>query len=115
MKLALQSGATYVRDGGLMGAGAGSLNIWASRRIVANGLSALTGTLLGGLLTTPSGASFWDAGTLSARLYGGRGLRLLSGLDLSARSGATPHFLRVGDLNLVGLANPLRLIAPKQL
>ena len=40
VKLALQSGATYVRDGGLMGAGAGSLNIWASRQIAANGLVA---------------------------------------------------------------------------
>ncbi len=114
VKLALQSGATYVRDGGLMGAGAGSLNIWASRRIAANGLSALTGTLLGGLLTTPSGASFWDSGTLSGRLYAGRGLRLLSGLDLSA-IWRNPALLRVGDLNLVGLANPLRLIEPKQL
>ncbi len=114
VKLALQSGATYVRDGGLMGAGAGSLNIWASRRIAANGLSALTSTLLGGLLTTPSGASFWDSGTLSGRLYAGRGIRLLSGLDLSS-IWRNPGLLRVGDLNLVGLANPLRLIEPKQL
>src|SRR4029077_16713652 len=32
VKLAIQSGATYVPDGGLMGAGAGSLNVWASRK-----------------------------------------------------------------------------------
>jgi serine protease AprX len=114
VKLALQSGATYVPDGGLMGAGAGSLNIWASRRIAADGLSALTGSLLGGLVTTPSGASFWDAGTLSARLYSGVGLRLLSGLDLR-QVWNNPAYLRVGDLNLVGLANPLRLVAPKRL
>ena len=38
VKLALQSGATYVPDGGLMGAGAGSVNFWASRKITAGGL-----------------------------------------------------------------------------
>ena len=32
VKLAMQTGATYVKDGGLMGAGAGSVNFWASRK-----------------------------------------------------------------------------------
>ena len=71
VKLALQSGATYVPDGGLMGAGAGSVNFWASRKITGS-----TG-LLGSVLTAdcsaavggPSGASFWDDGTLATRLY----------------------------------------------
>jgi serine protease AprX len=41
VKLALQSGASFVADSGLMGAGAGSLNIWASRLIAVNGFSSL--------------------------------------------------------------------------
>src|SRR5262249_5593210 len=38
VKLALQNGATYVPQGGLMGAGAGNMNAWASRRIASSGL-----------------------------------------------------------------------------
>ena len=54
------------------------------RKKVATSLTnALTSTLVGGILTAPSGASFWDNGTLSSRLYGGVGIRLLSLLDLS--------------------------------
>jgi serine protease AprX len=113
VKLALQSGATYMPDAGLMGAGAGSLNIWASQKIAANGLSALTTNLVGGLVTVPTGASFFDAGTMSARLYSGLGVRLLSMLDLS-RVWSNPAVLRYGDLNLVGLLNPLRFVPAKQ-
>jgi subtilisin family serine protease len=111
VKLALQSGAAYVPRAGLMGAGAGSLNVMAARRIAQGGLSALgsslLNTLVGGVLTPSSGASFWDTGTLSARLYNGFGVRLLSTLDLS-RVWSNPGLLAVGDLNLVGLLNPLR-------
>jgi subtilisin family serine protease len=108
VKLALQSGAAYMRDGGLLGGGAGSLNIWASRKFAAGGLSlsSLTSTLLGGVLATPSGASFWDAGTLGDRVYKGLGIRLLSLLDLS-RIWSNPSHLKYGDLNLAGLLNPL--------
>ncbi len=38
VKLVLQMGATYVKDGGLRGAGAGSVNFWASRKVAATGL-----------------------------------------------------------------------------
>ncbi len=118
VKLALQSGAGFVREGGLMAAGAGSLDIWASRRITANGLTTLLdplfSTLLGGTRLTPSGASFWDAGTLSARLYDGRGIRLLSLLDLS-RIWSDPSRLHFGDLNLAGLLNPLSAIPSNDL
>jgi serine protease AprX len=112
VKLALQSGATFIPDGGLIGGGAGSLNIWASRQIAANGLS-LPATLIGSLVS-PSGASFWDAGTLTARLYSGVGIRLLSALDL-ARVWSDPRLLRFGDLNLVGVLNPLAQVAPNPL
>jgi hypothetical protein len=118
VKLALQAGASYVPDGGLMGGGAGSLNIWASRRIAAQGLGAVTSnllnTLVGGLLTPPSGASFWDSGSLAGRVHSGAGIRLLSLLDLS-RIWSNVGLLKYGDLNLVGLLNPLRSLPGNQL
>jgi hypothetical protein len=89
-----------------MGAGAGSVNFWASRQVTANGLTALTNTLVGGLLTPASGAAFWDDGSMTKRLYGGLGIRLLGWLDLPL-VWANPSLLNVGDLNLVGLLNPL--------
>jgi serine protease AprX len=113
VKIALQSGATYMPDAGLLGAGAGSLNIWTSRKIAANGLVSLTTTLLGGLLG-PSGASYWDAGSLAARLYDGVGLRLLSFLDLS-KIWSNTSLLKFGDLNLVGPVNLLSLVPPNRL
>lgn len=115
VKLALQNGATYVQDGGLMGAGAGSVNLWASRTIAANGLTgSLLTTVVGSSTVTSSGASFWDAGTLGGRLYAGLGIRLLSILE-APLAWATPSMLKYGDLNLVGLANPLASMAPKWL
>jgi serine protease AprX len=118
LKLALQSGAGFVRDAGLMGAGAGSLNVWASRRITANGLTALLdplfSTLVGGSQSGSSGASFLDAGTLSARLYDGRGIRLLSLLD-ALHLWNDPSRVRYGDLNLVGVLNPLSAMSPNDL
>jgi serine protease AprX len=116
VKLALQSGATYVKQGGLMGAGAGSVNFWSSRKIAANGLlgSLITSTI-GGLSVTSSGASFWDVqGQLGSRLYKGIGLRLLSVLE-APLMWLNPSLLRDGDLNLVGLFNPLASIGPKWL
>jgi serine protease AprX len=111
VKLALQSGATYLPNDGLMAGGAGSANFWASRQIAgASGLTALTQALLGG----PSGASFWDAGTLTTRLYKGVGIRLLSLSDLLAAL-LNPSVLHWGDLNLVGLTNPLSSVAPNPL
>jgi hypothetical protein len=107
--MALQSGATPIDDGGLMGAGAGSLNIWASRQIAAKGLPALVNSvtsLLGSLLGDAGGAFFWDTGTLAHRVYTGQGLKLLSLLDLS-KLWSNPAAVKVGDLNLAGLLNPL--------
>jgi serine protease AprX len=115
IKLAMQTGATYVTAGGLMGAGAGSVNLWSSRQQASSGLvSGLLSAVIGGVLTAPSGAAFWDAGTLSNRLYQGSGIRLLSLLD-AALAWLNPSLLKYGDLNLVGLLNPLQFIAPKNL
>jgi serine protease AprX len=115
VKLALQMGATYMPDAGLIGAGAGSMNVWASRKITASGLlSALTSTLLNGVLTNSSGVAFWDAGTLSHRVYTGEGLRLLSAAD-ALLAWLNPSLLKVGDLNLLGLGNPLARVTGNQL
>ena len=115
VKLAMQSGATYVTDGGLMGAGAGSVNLWSSRTIAASGLTgSLIGTVVGGVSAKSSGVSFWDAGTLGGRLYAGIGVRLLSVLT-APLVWLNPSLLHYGDLNLVGLLNPLASVAPKWL
>jgi subtilisin family serine protease len=117
IKLALQSGATYMKDGGLVGGGAGSVNVWTSRQITANGLTSLLTSVTSALglnlgqPSGPSGASFWDRGSLSGRLYNHTGIRLLSLLDLS-RIWSNPLLLNTGDLNLVGLANPLAQLKP---
>jgi serine protease AprX len=116
MKFALQSGATYMPDAGLMAAGAGSVNFWSSRKTAQYGpVLSLPTALIGGLLAKPSGVVFWDAGTLSDRLYGGTGLRLLSLLDLLPAWLNPSSFLKFGDLNLVGLTNSLASLTPKQL
>lgn len=115
LKLALQTGATFMRDGGLMGGGAGSVNFWASRKLAGNSLTALVTTTVGGLLSPASGAAFWDAGTLSSRLYGGVGLRVLSLLEGPLAWLDPEHYLHTGDLNLFGLANPLASTGSNQI
>ena len=115
VKLALQNGATYMVDGGLMGGGAGNANFWASRKIAASGLTAnLLNTVVGALGVTSSGASYWDSGTLSNNLYSGTGIRLISTL-LAPLVWLNPSLLNFGELNLLGLANPLATMVPKYL
>jgi serine protease AprX len=115
VKLALQTTATYVPNGGLLGAGAGSVNFWNARKAAASGLLGnLVSSLVGGLLSPSSGAAYWDAGTMTGRVYGGTGLRLLSPLD-ALLAWLNPSLLKFGDLNLVGLSNSLASIAPKRL
>ena len=114
VKIALQNGATFLPDAGLMGAGAGSVNFWASRQIIVNGLGALPNTVIAGASVSASGAAFFDGGTLSGRLNAGLGMRLLSAADAAA-AWLNPSLLQFGDLNLVGLTNPLASMTPKYL
>ncbi len=114
VKLALQNGATFVHDGGLMGGGAGEVNFFATRKLASNGLVSGLLTTIGGLLAPSSGASFWDAGTLSGRLYQGIGIRLIDTL-LAPLVWLNPSLLNFGDLNLLGLNNPLASVVPKYL
>jgi serine protease AprX len=107
LKLALQTGSTYMVDGGLLGGGAGSVNFWNSRKSTSNGLlNNLISTLVGGVLAPASGAAFWDSGTLMTRVYGGYGVRLLSLLELPL-AWLNGQYLVWGDLNLFGLSNPI--------
>jgi hypothetical protein len=103
-----------MRDAGLMGAGAGSVNFMASRKLTTTLLGLLPTNLIGGLLSPASGAMFWDTGTLATRLYAGVGIRLLSILQ-GPLVWLNSTLLNTGDLNLLGLDNPLASIAAKSL
>jgi serine protease AprX len=114
VKIALQTGSTYMWDGGLMGGGAGSVNFWASRKAAANGLTNVLSTVVGGVLSPVSGVVFWDSGSMTKRLYAGTGLRVLSLLEapIAWLSGG---FLRWGDLNVIGLTNPISQARPNEI
>jgi len=114
LKIALQTGSTYMWDGGLMGGGAGSVNFWTSRKNAANGLTNLVSTVVGGLLTPASGVVFWDAGTMTKRLYSGTGLRLLSLVEAPI-AWLTGDYLHWGDLNVIGLTNPIGQTRPNEI
>ncbi len=114
LKIALQTGSTYMWDGGLMGGGAGSVNLWTSRKNAANGLTNLLSTVVGGLLTPAGGAVFWDSGTMTKRLYAGSGLRLLSLLEAPI-AWLTGGYLRWDDFNVIGLSNPLGKTRPNEI
>jgi serine protease AprX len=114
VKFLLQSGSTYMTDGGLMAAGAGSANFWSSRQTEASGGLSLVTSLVGGLLDHPGGASFWDSGTMSERMYAGTGIHLLNLLQLPFIL-LNPGQLTAGNLNLVGLTNPINLLGPNRI
>jgi hypothetical protein len=124
VKLALQTGATFMTDGGLLGGGAGSVNFWSSRQSTAptsvlggllGSVLGLVDTLVGGGPSHPSGAAFWDSGTLSSRIYGGVGIRLLSPSD-GPLAWLDPHRYLTSDvLNLFGLSNPLASTGSNQI
>jgi hypothetical protein len=97
-----------------MGAGAGNVNFFASRKAAAGFLGLLPSTLVGGLLSPATGVVFWDSGTMMTRLYGGLGRRLLSLLQ-APLVWLNPALLNFGDLNLLGLGNPLASVVPKTL
>ena len=114
LKIALQTGSTYMRDGGLMGGGAGSVNFWTSRKVAASGLTNLLSTVIGGVVTPSGGAVFWDSGSMTKRLYAGTGLRVLSLLE-GPLAWLTGGYLKWGDLNVIGLTNPLSQTHPNEI
>lgn len=112
VKIAVQLGASYLPEAGLVGGGAGSVNFAASMKIAD---ASLVTSLLGAvdsLLGTSSGATYHDAGTLIDRVYDRSGIRLLSLLDLGVLFGEDPES---GVLSLLGLSNPLANTPANQL
>jgi serine protease AprX len=106
IKIALQMGATFMPQAGLVASGAGSVNFPQSQKVAATGLvSSLLGTV-DKLLGTSSGATFRDTGTLIDRVYDRTGIRLLGLLDLGWLLG-TADYAEPGVLNLLGLSNPI--------
>ncbi len=112
VKFELQSGSTYMTDAGVYGAGAGNANFWTSRQVQAN--SNVITSLTSLLFDRTGGVSFWDAGQLQNRLYAGTGLRLLNLLELPGII-LNPAKLAWGNLNLIGLTNPISVLAPKRI
>ena len=108
IKLLVQTGSSYLPEDGLVAGGAGSVNFWSSRRAAVNGLDDLLGALplIGGLFIQPGGATFWDAGRMSQRLYDGVGLNRLGLLEL-VDALLRPFNLQWDTLHLVGDNNPI--------
>jgi len=113
LKMALQGGATYMVDGGLMGGGAGSVNFWSSRKMAASGLTNVVSTVVGGVLTPASGVMFWDRGSMTTRMYRGYGLRVLSLLEAPI-AWLNGNYLQWDELNLIGLGNALAQTHPNE-
>ncbi len=114
VKIALQMGARYMSDGGLIGAGAGNVNFAQTMKVAQSGLvSSLLNTVTS-VLGLSSGATFRDRGSLIDRVYDRTGLRLLGILDLGALLGGAENG-EWGVLNLLGLTNPLGSVPPNRL
>jgi serine protease AprX len=114
VKVALQMGASFVPDGGLVGAGAGSVNFPQALKLARTGLVPTLLTTVNGLLGTSGGATFRDSGTLIDRLYGNSGLKLLGILDLGILWQQADN-TEWGVLNVLGLLNPLAKIPAHRL
>jgi serine protease AprX len=110
VKLAMQMGARFMPEAGLVGAGAGRVDFVNALRVAQAGgvlpLSSLD-RLLGGM----SGLSFRDNGTLIDRLYSGSGLRRLQAPQIGPLLRDADR-LESGILNLAGLTNPVLGTAP---
>jgi serine protease AprX len=112
VKTAVQMGATFVKDGGLVGGGMGSVNFAASLKIANAGLLTSVLTTVDSLLETSSGGTFRDTGTLIDRVYDRSGINLLGILDLGGLLGLDPE---PGVLNLLGQGNALGYAQPNYL
>ena len=111
VKIALQSGARFMRAEGLIASGAGSVDFQASQRLSQGGLVGSVLTSLTSSLGLTGGLSYRDNGTLIDRIYDRTGIRLLDILDLGGllRDASSAEW---GVLNLLGLSNPVASIAP---
>ena len=112
VKTAIQLGASFVEDGGLVGGGTGSVNFAASIKISKPNLITSLLTTVDSLLGGASGATFRDRGTLIDRVYDRSGINLLGILDLGRLLGIGSE---PGVLSLLGQGNPLGYAQPNYL
>lgn len=106
VKMAIQMGARFMPEAGLIAGGTGSVNFYQSLRVTNSGLlDTLTSTLTS-LLGASSGAYFRDNGTLIDRVYDRTGINLLSILDLGVLF-QNADDAEMGVLNLLGSSNPI--------
>jgi hypothetical protein len=104
--MAIQMGARFMPEAGLIAGGAGSVNFAQSLRVSNSSLlNTLTSTLTS-ILGASSGAYFRDNGTLIDRIYDRTGIRLLGLLDLSLLFRSADD-AELGVLNLLGTSNPI--------
>jgi serine protease AprX len=110
VKISMQMGSVFVGQGGLVGAGAGSINFQSAMKVADNGLLTNLLSTVTSILGLSSGAAFHDTstgtGTLINRVYDRTGIKLLGILDLSILFGS-PNGGEAGVLNLLGTSNPL--------
>ena len=114
VKVAIQMGARFMPNEGLIGAGAGSVNFLQSLKVAQSGPLSNLLTTVASLLGLSSGATFIDHGTLIDRIYDRTGIHLLGLLDLGPLLQDANH-LEAGVLHLVGTSNPLGNAAANQL
>jgi len=106
VKLAIQMGARFMPQAGLIAAGTGSVNFSQSMRVMNGGLLQTLTTTVTSLLGASSGAYFRDNGTLIDRIYDRTGINLLRILDLGALFRGADD-AELGVLNLLGTSNPI--------
>jgi hypothetical protein len=103
VKMVVQAGASPMLREGLVASGAGSVNVWASRRMASDGLTPLLpSTVVSGVPVPAGGEMFTDAGTLIDRMYQQTGIRILSLADLLL-VWTDPSQMSRDHLNLLGL------------
>ncbi len=105
VKIVVQGGASTMLQEALIASGAGSVNVWASRRMASDGPSdLLPSSVIGGLPVRARGVTFADSGRMIDRMYQHAGLTLLSAADLIF-VWSDPNRLPFDRLNLFGLSN----------
>ena len=111
VKMAIQMGARFMPEAGLVASGTGSVNFAQSLKIAQQALVTSLTTSVTNLLGPSSGAAFRDYGTLTSRIYDRSGINLLRLLDLGPLFQSADSS-EAGVLNLLGLSNPLASAAP---
>jgi hypothetical protein len=106
VKIALQMGARFVANGGLIGGGAGSVDFANSLKLAQGGLVPSLLNTITSLLGLSSGATYRDTGTLINRVYDRTGIKLLGLLDLG-QLWENADSAEWGVLHLAGLTNVL--------